>query len=155
MRSTPSGLRIILWPPQPKYTAALLSRIPRRPLSRRSPFNRTDQYQSWTRSSASVVRLIYLQSLYRAYITMHLKYPGHRRKHNTDGSTGTPINYFLFPFSKLLFLFPLSFATGSAKAGHLMDGIRVQVRKFTQRLLLLRSPFTEERRCRRATRSPN
>ena len=39
----------------------------------------------------SAAHLIYLRNLYRAYITMHLRYLGHRRKHNTDEPASTPI----------------------------------------------------------------
>ena len=51
---------IILRRPQPKYKAVLLNCIPCCPLSQWSPFNRIDQFRSWTSSLASAVRLIYL-----------------------------------------------------------------------------------------------
>ena len=145
--NTPSVQEIILRLPQPNYAAALSHHIPCRPSWRRSPFNMTDQCPYWTSNPASVVRLICLRSGYCAYIIMHLKYPGHRRKHNT-GVPATP--YFSnCPF--FLFIIP---STGSSRASHPEDSSRVRVRTITQGLLLSRNPLTKDRRRRRATGGP-
>ena len=104
-QETPPVQRTILRIPQPNYKAASSHRIPHRPLRRRSSFNMTGRCPYWTNNSASAARLICLHSRYRAYIIMHLKYPGHRRKHNKDGPTNTPINSLVF---LTIFLFLLS-----------------------------------------------
>jgi len=88
---------------QPKYKAAPLSRTTHRPLSLRSLLNGTDLSQSWISSSASVVRLTITRSLYHACIIMYLKYPSHRRRHNTGKPTSTPISS--LSFLTIFFLF--------------------------------------------------
>ena len=134
---------------RPQYKAASSSRITHQPLSRRSLLNGTDQSQSWISSSASVVLLAIMQTLQRACVIGYLKYPGHRRRHNTGKPTSTPIS----SFSILNISF--YFITGGSNIGHLMDSFGVWLHTLTQRLFLLRNPFTEARRRRRATGGPN
>ena len=145
IRNSPSVQRIVLRLLQPKYKAAPLSRTTHRPLSHRSLLNGTDLSQSWISSSASVVRLTITRSLYHACIIMYLKYHGHRRRHNTGKPTSTPISFFSF---LTIFFY---FITGVSNIGHLTDSFGVQLYTLTQRLSLLRNPFTEARRRRRAT----
>ena len=149
IRNTPSVQRIILRPLQPTYKAASASRITHRPFSHRSLLKGTDQSQSWISSSAFVVRLTHTRSLYRACIIMYLKYPGHRRRHNTGKPTSTPISSFFFLTISLYFI------TGGSNTCHLTDSLGVQLHTLTQRLFLLRNPFTEARQRRRATGGPN
>ena len=114
-RKTPPVQEIILRIPQPNYKAASPHRIPHRPLRRRSLFNMAGRCPYWTSNSASTGHLICLRSRYCAYIIMHLKYHGHRRKRNKDGPTSTPIYSLVF---LTIFLFFTILSTDGSKAGH-------------------------------------
>ena len=63
--------------------------------------------------------------------------------------TSTPISSFSFLTISFYFI------TGDSNIGHLTDSFRVRLHTLTQRLFLLRNPFTEARQRRRATGGPN
>ena len=79
-------------------------------LTSRTPWARNtfplkfDHSQNGNSSLASAAHLLYWQSSHHAYITVHSRYHGHRRKHNTDKPASISITF----FSKLLFLSSLS-----------------------------------------------
>ena len=129
-KTTPAQ-KIILRIPQLNYKAASSHRIPHQPSRRRSPFNMTGQCPYWTSNSSSTARLICLRSRYRTYITMHLKYPGHRRKHNKDGPTNTPINSLVF-LTIFFFYYPLY---RWLKGGSPTDSIRIRVHTLIQKVI--------------------
>ena len=107
MLNAPSALRGTLRQSHLKCKEASLSRISHRSLNRRPILRRTGQFQSWISSSASVAHLLYPRILHCAYITMHSKYLGQRRRHTAEKVHSTAR-----PYSDLTYLF-FSFTAGS------------------------------------------